>query len=144
MNPSPEKSTLTQKPEFSVRSFGQLARQTAIVFVSVVSLGLLLSFLGSWFFGATVWVGLLATLVSAFSSAAAHLASEFPRGNEFALARLMVGMAIRTVLPLLVVVWGLKIAQPPLEKSLVLYIILLYFVGLLLDVVFNVRHLKNI
>ena len=126
------------------RSFSELSTQASIILTVVGGLGLLLSFMGSSFFETSLRVGLIATVVSAFSSAAAHLASEHPRGNEFALARVMIGMAIRTVLPLLAVLWGLKIAQPPLEKSLVIYIILLYFVGLLLDVAYNVRHLKSI
>jgi hypothetical protein len=48
----------------------------------------------------------------------------------------------RTLLPFVVAVWGLYFAEPPLEKSLVLYMILFYLVGLVADVQLSLGRIK--
>lgn len=116
----------------------------AIAITGLVALAGVLSVVtGHYLFGTDWQVGWLATGVCALASGAAHLAGGFPQGEAFALARLFSGLAVRTVPPMLLALWGRKIAEPPLEKSLVLFIILLYLVGLLADVWLNVWRIKR-
>ena len=81
-----------------------------------------------------VFTGLLALGVCLVSTLAAHVASEYPRGHELLMARMAMQMAIRVSVPGLVAVWGIYLKDPPLDLSLVFYIIFFYFVGMIADV----------
>jgi len=72
----------------------------------------------------------------------AHVAGEYPKGDPFIAARMAVQIVVRTALPFLVAVWGLNFADPPLEKSLVLYMILFYLVGLVAEVQLSLSRLN--
>ncbi len=129
--------------ESSGRSTAKLAMQSASILVLVVVVGVLALLVGHFLFGTGLQVGLLAILVCSISAALAHGLSEYPRGDEYALLRIFIGMSVRTAPPFLLALWGLYFSEPPLEKSLVLYIILLYLVGLFTDVILNVSRLNN-
>ena len=79
----------------------------------------------------TLLVALAACLVS---SLLAHVAGEYPKGDELVMARMAVQMVVRGALPFLVAVWGIYFVDPPFEKSLVFYMILFYLVGMVADV----------
>ena len=87
-----------------------------------------------WFLEINVYTGLLALVVCLVSTLAAHVASEYPRGHELLMARMAMQMAIRVSIPGLVAVWGIYLKDPPLDLSLVFYIIFFYFVGMIADV----------
>ena len=84
-------------------------------------------------------IALVACLVSALL---AHVAGEYPKGDELVMARMAMQMVVRSALPFLVAVWGIYFADPPLEKSLVFYMILFYLVGLVADVQLSLARLN--
>lgn len=129
--------------ESSGRPVSKLVVQSLMILVLIIAIGALAVIVGHFLFGSGIQVGVLAILVCSLSASLAHGLSEFPKGDEYALLRIFIGMSVRTAPPFLLALWGLYFSEPPLEKSLVLYIILLYLVGLLTDVAFNVSRLKN-
>ncbi len=118
--------------------FQQLALQSIfvrLVFLTVVELlAGVLAISVCWFLEINVYTGLLALVVCLVSTLAAHVASEYPRGHELLMARMAMQMAIRVSIPGLVAVWGIYLKDPPLDLSLVFYIIFFYFVGMIADV----------
>jgi len=118
--------------------FQQLALQS--IFVRLVFLTFVELLAGvvaisvCWFLEINVFTGLLALGVCLVSTLAAHVASEYPRGHELLMARMAMQMAIRVSVPGLVAVWGIYLKDPPLDLSLVFYIIFFYFVGMIADV----------
>lgn len=118
--------------------FQQLALQSIfvrLVFLTVVELlAGVVAISVCWFLEINVFTGLLALGVCLVSTLAAHVASEYPRGHELLMARMAMQMAIRVSVPGLVAVWGIYLKDPPLDLSLVFYIIFFYFVGMIADV----------
>ncbi|MGI9497269.1 MAG: hypothetical protein ACR2NK_14520 [Mariniblastus sp.] len=118
--------------------FQQLALQSIfvrLIFLTVVELlAGVLAISVCWFLEINVYTGLLALVVCLVSTLAAHVASEYPRGHELLMARMAMQMAIRVSIPGLVAVWGIYLKDPPLDLSLVFYIIFFYFVGMIADV----------
>mgnify|MGYP001218452673 FL=1 len=118
--------------------FQQLALQSIfvrLIFLTVVELlAGVLAISVCWFLEVNVYTGLLALVVCLVSTLAAHVASEYPRGHELLMARMAMQMAIRVSIPGLVAVWGIYLKDPPLDLSLVFYIIFFYFVGMIADV----------
>ena len=118
--------------------FQQLALQSIfvrLIFLTVVELlAGVLAISVCWFLEINVYTGLLALVVCLVSTLAAHVASEYPRGHELVMARMAMQMAIRVSIPGLVAVWGIYLKDPPLDLSLVFYIIFFYFVGMIADV----------
>ena len=88
----------------------------------------------------TAAIAVAACLVSALL---AHVAGEFPKGDELVMARIAMQMVVRTALPFLVAVWGINFANPPFEKSLVFYMILFYLVGLVVEVQLSLARVKT-
>lgn len=87
----------------------------------------------------TAAIALFACLVSALF---AHVAGEFPKGDELIAARMALQMVVRSVLPFVVAVWGIYFSEPPLEKSLVFYMILFYLIGLVAEVQLSLARLR--
>ncbi len=118
--------------------FQQLALQSIfvrLIFLTVVELlAGVLAISVCWFLEINVYTGLLALVVCLVSTLGAHVASEYPRGHELLMARMAMQMAIRVSIPGLVAVWGIYLKDPPLDLSLVFYIIFFYFVGMIADV----------
>jgi|GEM_PF-1323563 hypothetical protein len=118
--------------------FQQLALQSIfvrLIFLTVVELlAGVVAISVCWFLEINVFTGLLALGVCLVSTLAAHVASEYPRGHELLMARMAMQMAIRVSIPGLVAVWGIYLKDPPLDLSLVFYIIFFYFVGMIADV----------
>ena len=118
--------------------FQQLALQSIfvrLIFLTVVELlAGVLAISVCWFLEINVYTGLLALVVCLVSTLAAQVASEYPRGHELLMARMAMQMAIRVSIPGLVAVWGIYLKDPPLDLSLVFYIIFFYFVGMIADV----------
>lgn len=100
-----------------------------LLVVGVVSIGLAVQFeLVSFQMAA------LAFLVCGISSLLAHVAGEYPSGDDNFAARLALSMAVRTGPPFLLVIL-LKInSDSPLPKGFVVLIVLFYIVGLSVDV----------
>jgi len=84
-------------------------------------------------------IALVACLVSALM---AHVAGEYPRGDELIAARMALQMVVRSALPFMIVVWGIYFSEPPLEKSLVFYMILFYLIGLIAEVQLSLARLR--
>ncbi|MCP4095072.1 MAG: hypothetical protein GY880_11925 [Planctomycetaceae bacterium] len=118
--------------------FQQLALQSIfvrLIFLTVVELlAGVVAISVCWFLEINVFTGFLALGVCLVSTLAAHVASEYPRGHELLMARMAMQMAIRVSIPGLVAVWGIYLKDPPLDLSLVFYIIFFYFVGMIADV----------
>ena len=110
----------------------------------LVLAGLVVIGVGAGLLSASLKTGLLAWLVCTVSAVVAHVCGEYPKGVHNFAARMAIQMMVRTAIPFLVVIWGLKFAKPPLETSLVFYILSFYLVGTLADVQLHVRRLKAI
>ena len=96
----------------------------------------------AWLAGLDTSLVMIAWLVCAVSTLAAHVAAEFPRGVAYVLVRTMSGMAARTVLPLLMAIWGLYLTEPPMEREIVFVLVLFYLVGLVADSVLSVKRVQ--
>lgn len=116
----------------------RLVLLTAIILGSAV----LLISIGYLALGTGLQTPLIALAACLVSALLAHVAGEFPKGAAFIAARMATQIAVRTVIPLVVAVWGLYFAEPPLEKSLVFYMILFYMIGLVADVQLSLGRLK--
>lgn len=99
--------------------------------------------IGWGLFSASLQNGLTAWIVCTVSASVAHIFSEYPQGDEYFGARLAAQMVIRTMVPFSVAIWGVKFASPPLETSLVFYILAFYLVGVMTDVQLQVQHLNT-
>lgn len=97
---------------------------------------------GSVFFNTGTQTALIALVTCLVSALLAHVAGEYPKGDPFIAARMAVQIVVRTAMPFLVAIWGLNFAEPPLEKSLVLYMILFYLVGLVAEVQLSLSRLN--
>ena len=98
--------------------------------------------LGMFVFQTSLQTALLAFFVCLVAALVAHVAGEYPEGNEFIMARMAIQMAVRTVLPFVAALWAINFANPPFEKSLVFYIIVFYLIGLVVDVQLNLARIK--
>lgn len=111
----------------------------AVVMLAVAAAAILV---GVLFFKTSAQTALIALLTCLVSALLAHVAGEYPKGDPFIAARMAVQIVVRTALPFLVALWGLNFAEPPLEKSLVLYMILFYLVGLVAEVQLSLNRLN--
>jgi hypothetical protein len=116
----------------------------------LVLIGLLFVVLG----GLAIWVVLAFELVEpklawlalgacVISSLVAHIAGEYPSGEDKFMARLGGGMFARTSLPFLVVISTQLTSPDPLPTGFVLLVILFYLVGLVADVSLQVLRMKT-
>ena len=86
--------------------------------------------------------GVLALGVCVISSLVAHVAGEYPSGDDNFAARLALSMAVRTGLPFLTVIVVKVVPSIPFESGFVLLVILFYCVGLAVDVSLQAARLK--
>ena len=105
--------------------------------------GVLVVAIGVGVFGTGVYEALLGWAVCTIAAVLAHIGGEYPRGDFNFAARLAIQMVVRTVPPFAVALWGTNFAEPPLEKSLVFYMILFYLIGLVTDVQLSLARLKT-
>lgn len=117
---------------------GRLCLLSAIILLS----GLVLIGLGVSVFGSSIHTGVFALLVCWISAVIAHVGGEYPRGEFNFAARLAIQMVVRTLPPFAFALWGIKFAEPPLETSLVFYILSFYLIGLVVDVQLHLARLK--
>ena len=99
--------------------------------------------LGVLVFGSSLQIVLIAFVPCLVGALLAHVAGEYPKGDLYIMARMAVQIVVRTLPPFVVAVWALYFAQPPLEKSLVFYMILFYLIGLVMDVQMSLARLKT-
>ena len=114
----------------------------AVLAIIILGVGVVATMLGMALFHTdlkTAAIALIACLVSALF---AHVAGEYPKGDELIAARMTLQMVVRSVLPFAVAVWGIYFSEPPLEKSLVFYMILFYLVGLVAEVQLSLARLR--
>ena len=114
----------------------------AVLAIIILGVGVVATMLGMALFHTdlkTAAIALIACLVSALF---AHVAGEYPKGDELITARMTLQMVVRSVLPFAVAVWGIYFSEPPLEKSLVFYMILFYLVGLVAEVQLSLARLR--
>ena len=85
---------------------------------------------------------ILALAVCVISSQLAHIAGEYPSGDDYFMARLASSISVRTGIPLLAVVLVKLSPIIPFEPAFVFLVILFYLVGLFADVALHVARLK--
>lgn len=110
--------------------------------IIILALAAVVILVGVMLFKTSTHTAVLALVTCLVSALLAHVAGEYPKGDIYIMARMALQMAVRTALPFAVAVWGLNFAEPPLEKSLVFYMILFYMVGLVADVQLSLGRLK--
>lgn len=137
----PQEASSGGAPQPSQATRGGWIQGVQILAVLELLLGLI-ALAVAWMASLPVTLVMVAWLVCAVSTLVAHVAAEFPRGVEYALARMLVGMAARTVLPLLFAVWGLYLSEPPMEREIVFVLVLLYLVGLVADSVLSIKRVQ--
>ena len=90
----------------------------------------------------TALVGLLSGLVCGVAAIAAFLLGIFPRGEFFRLTRLYTASAVRIAIPVLYLFIA-RTAFPDLfDQGMVYFVVLFYLVGLLTDLVLQLRRNK--
>jgi hypothetical protein len=112
--------------------------------IFVTGFAIVAALVGTLLFQADLKTSAIAWVACLLSALAAHVAGEFPKGDELIMARMAMQMAVRSAPPFLVAVWGIYFVEPPLEKSLVFYMILFYLVGLVADVQLSLARLKQV
>lgn len=110
--------------------------------IAMLLSGVVLIGFGVFVFGTSLKTGVLALMVCWVSSALAHVGGEYPKGDYNFAARMAIQMVVRTLPPFGFALWGVKFANPPLETSLVFYILSFYLIGLVADVQLHVQRLK--
>ena len=115
----------------------------AVLAIVVAGVGVVAGAVGTSFFQADWKAAAVALAACLVSTLLAHVAGEYPEGDELIMARMAVQMVVRSALPFLVAVWGIYFADRPYEKSFVFYLILFYLVGLVVDVQLSLAGLKE-
>ena len=123
-------------------SVGTMTSRIAILLSVMVVAGLFVIGVGVGLLGASLSNALIAWSVCTVSALLSHVGGEYPRGDYNFAARMAIQMVVRTMIPFGVAIWGVKFAEPPLETSLVFYILSFYLVGTLADVHLHVRRLE--
>ena len=134
--------SVTQTTSGTTSEDTMASRVTALLGVMIVA-GIVIIGVGSGLLGASLSNALIAWSVCTVSALLAHVGGEYPKGTHNFAARMAIQMVVRTVIPFGVALWGVKFAEPPLETSLVFYILSFYLVGTLVDVQLHVRRLKS-
>ncbi len=135
-------ATVNNSVENNSSSPKSLAFRLVVLALVMIALAAVCIVAGSLFFKTGIQTALIALVSCLVSALLAHVAGEYPKGDAYIAARMAVQIVVRTALPFLVAVWGLYFAQPPLEKSLVLYMILFYMVGLVAEVQLSLGRLN--
>lgn len=123
---------------FSSLGFRLVMLSSALLAVGVVAIALSVQ-LG----GVSFSMALLAFVVCAVSTLLAHVAGEYPAGDDNFAARLALSMAVRTGPPFLLVILMKLNSELPLPPGFVVLIVLFYIVGLAVDVSLQSYHLKQ-
>ena len=119
-----------------------MTHRMCVLVAALLLAGLIVFGIGVWLLGGSVAVCLIAWAICTVSAIAAHIGSEFPRGEYNFAARLAIQMLVRTIPPFALAIWGTKFANPPLETSLVFYILAFYLTGLMTDIQLQLGRLK--
>jgi hypothetical protein len=122
--------------------FGRLNFRLFVICVAILLSGLLLGSLGVGVIGTGWREFLIAWIAGLLVAVLAHLGGEFPKGTEFLAVRLAIQMVVRTVPLMALAIWGINFAVPPLETSLVFYILAFYLIGLVADVQMHLFRLR--
>lgn len=124
-------------------SFGLTTRLCMIAGV-LVAVGLVAIWLASIWFEVDPGMAGLALAVCVISSLVAHVVGEYPRGDDYFAARLALSLAARTGPPFLLVVVVKLMPDLPFGPGFVIFVILLYLLGLVVDVFLHVSRLKEV
>ena len=120
-----------------------IGSRLALLAIIVAGVGVVAALVGTLLFQADWKTAAIALAACLVSTLLAHVAGEYPKGDELIMARMAVQMVVRSALPFLVAVWGIYFVDPPFEKSLVFYMILFYLVGLVVDVQLSLARIKT-
>lgn len=120
-----------------------LLYRMGLLLAAMVLAGAIVFAVGVFLLGGSANVFLIAWAVCTVSAIAAHVGSEYPRGDYNFAARMAIQMLVRTIPPFAVAIWGIKFAQPPLETSLVFYILAFYLTGLIVDIQLQLVRLRD-
>jgi len=92
--------------ENSVPSRG-LTRRLSLLSAVVLGSAALITLLGVLLFETSFQTAAIALVACLISALLAHVAGEYPKGDEFIAARMAVQVVVRTALPIIVAIWGL-------------------------------------
>lgn len=135
-------ATVNNTAENKLRRPKGLTLRLVVLALVMLAIAGVATLVGSLFFSTGTQTALIALVACLVSALLAHVAGEYPKGDPFIAARMAVQIVVRTALPFLVAVWGLYFAEPPLDKSLVLYMILFYLIGLVVEVQLSLNRLN--
>jgi len=90
----------------------------------------------------TAMVALIAAGVCCVAAVAGHFLSIYPKGDVFRLARLYQSMAIRIGIPVLFLFLCRALFTEQFDRGMVYFVLLFYLVGVLTEVLVQVRRLK--
>lgn len=118
-----------------------LVMRMLLLLALMVLAGMSIMALGVIVFGTGWFEAVLGWAICTIAALVAHVGGEYPRGDFNFAARMAIQMVVRTVPPFFVALWFTKFAQPPLETSLVFYILSFYLIALTVDVQLHVWRL---
>jgi len=124
-----------------VRPLGLLTRLAIIAGVLVIVGGLAI-WLAFQYQLCEFGLSVAALVVCVISSLVAHVAGEYPSGQNNYAARLALSTAVRTGLPFLAVIVVKIVPSLQFESGFVLLVILFYCVGLAVDVPLQTARIK--
>ncbi len=119
-----------------------LVRRLVLLGAGMLLFGLIAILIAVYFQVAQLETAILALAVCVISSQLAHIAGEYPSGDDYFMARLASSISVRTGIPLLAVVLVKLSPRIPFEPAFVFLVILFYSVGLFADVALHVARLK--
>ncbi|MFT5300021.1 MAG: hypothetical protein ACI87E_000494 [Mariniblastus sp.] len=128
---------------FSQIATKNLGSRLVVLGLIVLVVSVLIALVGTLLFQTDIRCASIAVITCLVASLLAHVAGEYPKGNELIVARMAIQMVVRSALPFVVAVWGIYFCDPPLGKSLVFYMIVFYLVGLIAEVQLSLSRLKG-
>ncbi len=119
-----------------------LVTRAAIIVAIMVAVSLVGVFAVVQFQLFSFGLAVLAAVVCVISSLVAHVVGEFPKGDDYFAARLALSIMARTGPPFLLVLFVKLIPDSPFQPGFVFFVVLLYLVGLFVDVAMHVSRLQ--
>ena len=131
----PTKTEMSQTINHDHRAGQQGLPQRMVLLAGImVAAGVVIGSLGIFGFGTSVTTFTIAWIACTASALLAHVFGEYPQGDYNFAARMALQMVVRTVPPFAVAICCIKFVEPPLETSLVFYILSFYMIGLAADI----------
>lgn len=135
-------TTDSQNPQATPLGATDMIWRLLIVFF--VSTALVVAVVSLVWDPATGLAALVAAIICCLAAVAATWLSIYPRGDHFRLIRLYTGSAARIALPV-ILLFICKWVMPELfDQGMVYFVVLFYLVGLLTDLMLQLKRIKQI